>query len=87
MPSLLKELGRRGITSLLVEGGSEVNAALLREKLVNSVRLYLAPALLGGKNARGLIGGKSPRRLAQAVTLRQMKTRLVGPDLLIEGDL
>ena len=87
MPALLKELGRRGITSLLVEGGSEVNATLLRNKLIDHVRLYLAPALLGGDDAKGIVGGKSPLRLAQALTLRDVRTRQVGDDVVIEGDV
>ncbi|MDH5740179.1 MAG: bifunctional diaminohydroxyphosphoribosylaminopyrimidine deaminase/5-amino-6-(5-phosphoribosylamino)uracil reductase RibD, partial [Nitrospira sp.] len=55
--ALLTQLGRRGIMSLLVEGGGEINAALLKAKLVNHVRLYMAPLLLGGQNAKGVIGG------------------------------
>jgi len=87
LPDLLRELGRRGITSLLVEGGSEVNSAMLQAKLVDHVRLYIAPALLGGTNARGLIGGASPARLMHAVKLRHMHIRIVGGDLVVEGDL
>jgi len=85
--ALLTHLGRRGIMSLLVEGGGEVNAALLRAKLVNHVRLYMAPLLLGGQNAKGVIGGASPARLAGAIKLRHVVTRSVGYDVLVEGDL
>lgn len=87
LPALLKELGRRGIISLLVEGGSEMNAAMLKAKLVDHVRLYVAPTLLGGRDAKGLIGGKSPARLAQAVNLRNVRTRSVGGDVVVEGDV
>jgi diaminohydroxyphosphoribosylaminopyrimidine deaminase/5-amino-6-(5-phosphoribosylamino)uracil reductase len=87
LPALLKGLGRRGITSLLVEGGGEINAAMLKAKLVDHVRLYMAPALLGGGNAKGVIGGKSPVRLAQALKLRNIQTRSVGGDVVVEGDL
>jgi len=85
--ALLTHLARRGIMSLLVEGGGEVNAALLRAKLVNHVRLYMAPLLLGGQNAKGVIGGASPARLAGAIKLRHVVTRSVGYDVLVEGDL
>jgi diaminohydroxyphosphoribosylaminopyrimidine deaminase/5-amino-6-(5-phosphoribosylamino)uracil reductase len=84
---LLDELGSRGITSLLVEGGAEVNAAMLRRRLVQHVRLYIAPSLLGGKNAMGMIGGTSPRRLSAALKLRNVATRSVGGDIVVEGDL
>ena len=85
--ALLKELGRRGIISLLVEGGSEMNAAMLKAKLVHHVRLYMAPALLGGDDAKGFIGGKSPTRLVQAMKLRNIQTRSVGGDVVVEGDV
>jgi len=87
LPALLKQLGRRGITSLLVEGGSEVNAATLKAKLVDHIRLYMAPLLLGGQNAKGVIGGKSPARLAGAIELRHVVIRSVGNDVVVEGDL
>ncbi len=87
LPDLLDELGRRGVTTLLVEGGSEINAAMVRAKLVNHVRLYIAPLLLGGQNAIGVIGGISPSKLAGALKVRHVVTRLVGDDLLVEGDL
>jgi len=87
LPRLLDALGKRRITSLLVEGGSEINGGMLRAGVVQHVRLYLAPPLLGGSDAKGMIGGKSPRRLADALKLRNVRTRFAGPDLVVEGDL
>ena len=85
--TLLTMLGKRGIASVLIEGGSTVNASALREKLVNHVVLYLAPTLLGGQDAKGVIGDRSPKRLAQALTLRHVTVRRIGEDLVVEGDL
>jgi diaminohydroxyphosphoribosylaminopyrimidine deaminase/5-amino-6-(5-phosphoribosylamino)uracil reductase len=87
LPALLRALGHRGITSVLVEGGGEINASLLRSKLIDHVCLYVAPLLLGGADARGLIGGRGPARLASAAGLRDMKIKPVGDDFLVEGDL
>lgn len=87
LPALLKELGRRGITSLLLEGGGEVNASMLKAKLIDHVRLYMAPLLLGGQNAKGVIGGESPARLAGAIALQDVVTRFVGNDVIVEGEL
>jgi diaminohydroxyphosphoribosylaminopyrimidine deaminase/5-amino-6-(5-phosphoribosylamino)uracil reductase len=47
----------------------------------------VAPALLGGTDAKGVIGGKSPARLASALRLGNVKTRSIGEDLVLEGDL
>ncbi|MDH5640428.1 MAG: dihydrofolate reductase family protein, partial [Nitrospira sp.] len=87
LPALMRELGRRGMTSLLVEGGGELHAAMLKAKLVQHVRLYVAPLLLGGVDAISVIGGKSPSKLASALRLRHVKTRALGEDLVVEGDL
>jgi diaminohydroxyphosphoribosylaminopyrimidine deaminase/5-amino-6-(5-phosphoribosylamino)uracil reductase len=87
LPALMTMLGKRGITSVLIEGGSTVNAAALREKLVNHVVLYLAPILMGGQDAKAVIGDRSPKRLAQALTLRHVTVRRIGKDLVVEGDL
>jgi len=87
IPALMTMLGKRGITSVLIEGGSTVNAAALRAKLVNRVVLYLAPTLMGGQDAKAVIGGRSPERLAQALALRHMTVHRIGTDLVVEGDL
>ena len=87
LPAVMRALGRRGVTSLLVEGGGEINAAMLKSKLVQRVRLYVAPSLLGGRDAKGMIGGKSPGRLTSALKLKHVHTRSLGGDLVVEGDL
>lgn len=87
LQALMTMLGRRGVTSVLIEGGSTVNAAALREKLVNHVMLYLAPTLMGGQDAKAVIGDRSPKRLAQALPLRHLTVRRIGKDLVVEGDL
>jgi diaminohydroxyphosphoribosylaminopyrimidine deaminase / 5-amino-6-(5-phosphoribosylamino)uracil reductase len=87
LPALMTMLGKRGITSVLIEGGSTVNAAALREKLVNHVVLYLAPTLMGGQDAKAVIGDRSPKRLAQALPLRHVTVRRIGEDVVVEGDL
>jgi diaminohydroxyphosphoribosylaminopyrimidine deaminase/5-amino-6-(5-phosphoribosylamino)uracil reductase len=87
LPALMTMLGKRGVTSVLIEGGSTVNAAALREKLVNHVLLYLAPTLMGGQDAKAMIGDRSPKRLDQALPLRHVTVRRIGNDLVVEGDV
>lgn len=84
---LLTVLGQRGMTSVMVEGGGELNAAFFKAKLVNHVQLYVAPTLLGGSASKGVIGGAGPRRLADAWKLTQVRTRILGNDLVVEGDV
>ncbi len=82
---LLSRLGTRQITSLLIEGGSEVNASFLRASLVDHVMLYVSPRVLGGQDAKSLIGGRGPRHLAQATMLHDLRIQRINGDLLIEG--
>lgn len=85
LPACLRRLARMGVTSLLLEGGSEVNASALQAGLVNRVCLYVAPRLLGGRDAKGMIGGSSPRLVREALGLDGVRIRRVGRDFLIEG--
>src|SRR5947208_1464974 len=84
---LLKELGRRGIASLLIEGGAEVNASALREGVVDRVLFFLAPKILGGRATISAVGGESPKHLGEALPLNVTSVTRVGPDLLIDGRL
>ncbi|MDO9119032.1 MAG: bifunctional diaminohydroxyphosphoribosylaminopyrimidine deaminase/5-amino-6-(5-phosphoribosylamino)uracil reductase RibD [Nitrospira sp.] len=84
---LIAALGKRGMASVMVEGGGELNEAFFKAKLVHHVQLYVAPTLLGGAASKGVIGGAGPRRLADAWKLRQMRTRVLGTDVVVEGDV
>lgn len=86
-PVLLKELGRRGINSLLIEGGAEINASVLHDGSVDRVMFFLAPRLMGGHDAIGALGGQSPKRLAEMPALKDVTVRRIGPDILVEGRL
>jgi diaminohydroxyphosphoribosylaminopyrimidine deaminase/5-amino-6-(5-phosphoribosylamino)uracil reductase len=85
LSACLNHLGELGVSSVMIEGGSLLNASALRERLVNRIRLYVAPSLLGGQESKGVIGGHSPRRLAEAVPLTDMQTKRIGRDIVIEG--
>ena len=77
-------LGRREVTSLLVEGGAELGAGLLRAGLVDALALFIAPRLIGG-DGRPLLGPLGVGELAQAPALLETSMREVGGDVLVEG--
>ena len=87
LSALMRELGHREITSVLIEGGGEINAAALQSGIVDKLMFFIAPKLIGGKNAPGPIGGAGIARLAEVLELRNVKTTQIGVDLLIEGYL
>lgn len=82
---LLKRLGGEGVTSLLVEGGGEVNAAFLEAGLAQRVAFFYAPKILGGRDARRGVAGEGAKRLADLIELREVEWRLVGEDLMLSA--
>jgi len=84
---LLDELGRRGILSVLVEGGATVHASFFAEGVVDKVHAYVAPIVIGGGRAPSPVGGEGIRQLADAIRLREVDTTRIGDDLLITGYL
>ena len=85
---LLSELKEAGALTVLVEGGSQVNASFLIAGLVDRVRVVLAPLVIGGEDAIGWIGGRSPARLSEALRLPAFSSvRKLGQDLLVGADL
>ena len=84
---LFRLLVRRGIHSVLIEGGGEVLAGALSERLVDRIVFFVAPMLLGGRSAPGSVGGAGVSKLSQAVRLKNLRWTRVGPDLCVEADV
>ncbi len=85
--SLLKELHRREISRLLIEGGGEVVASALEAGVVDRVAWVIAPKILGGRRAPTAVGGAGVPLPGQAIQLRNFSVRRLGPDLLVTGDV
>jgi diaminohydroxyphosphoribosylaminopyrimidine deaminase/5-amino-6-(5-phosphoribosylamino)uracil reductase len=87
LEALLDALGRRRVTSLLVEGGAAVHGAFFDAGLPDEVRAFIAPLIVGGGGAPGPVGGRGPAALAGARRLQRVEVRRVGVDTLIAGVL
>lgn len=83
--ALLKEIGRQEITSLLIEGGSRVNASFLEAGLLDKVCWFIAPKFVGGHEAPGAIGGIGIQNMNQAPWLEEIEVSTLGEDIYIEG--
>jgi diaminohydroxyphosphoribosylaminopyrimidine deaminase/5-amino-6-(5-phosphoribosylamino)uracil reductase len=84
---LLKKLGAEHITSLLVEGGGEVNASFLLQGLAQRVTFFYAPKILGGRDSRRAVAGEGARTHAESLSLTDSEWRRLGPDWLLSARL
>ena len=85
LPELLRHLGNRSITSLLVEGGAEVHGGFFYENLVDKVYLFFAPKIIGGDRAVPMVGGIGAGNVAAALSLRDLRIRRFDEDIMVEG--
>lgn len=81
----MEKLGGLGIDGILLEGGGTLAASCFEANIIDKVRFYVAPMIIGGKDAPGLIGGRGAAHLSEAVHLSDLSVRQVGPDAAIEG--
>ncbi len=82
---LLKILGERGITSVLVEGGGILIGSLFDWGLVDKVIAVIAPVIIGGEKAKIAVSGKGVDRMADALKLERVSVGKFGQDLMISG--
>lgn len=83
---LMRELAAREITSVLLEGGGTLNFAMLEAGLVDKVYAFIAPKILGGKNAPTSVGGEGFKSLDDAINFKNVSVEKIGTDILIVAD-
>ena len=83
---LLRKLAGLGVVTLLIEGGAEVAASALKNKVVDKLELFYAPKLVGG-DGRAMLGPLGIGKMAQAMALRRFDMRRSGEDLWLSGNL
>ncbi len=82
---LMAQLGKDGVTRLLVEGGGEVNGSFLDQRLAHRVAFFFAPKILGGANSRQGVAGEGARSLAEITRLDEVRWKRLGDDLMLTG--
>lgn len=83
--AVLRELAKRGITSVLIEGGMRVLGQAFDYQLVDAVSFYVAPSILGGPTVA--VGGLGVSKVASAAHIAQPTYTKIGDDLLLEGEI
>ena len=82
---LMIALGKFEVTSLLIEGGTEITTSALKDGIVDKILFFYAPKILGGRTARGITAGEGVEYVRQALNVHDLKVRKKGEDILIEG--
>jgi len=85
LKGLLKALGEREITSVLVEGGGILLGSLFDYRLVDKVVAFIAPIIIGGEEAKTAVGGKGVSKVADSLKLERIKVEKYGEDLMVSG--
>jgi diaminohydroxyphosphoribosylaminopyrimidine deaminase / 5-amino-6-(5-phosphoribosylamino)uracil reductase len=85
LPSLLDELGRRGVQQVLVEGGPKTLASFLQQGLADEIRVYVAPKILGAEGAVDI--AEPMASLGSAIGLERVEIKAFGEDVRIAGRL
>ncbi len=85
LQALLEELGRRGVVSLLVEGGGQLLGSLFDQALVDKVFAFIASVIIGGETAVSPVEGRGADSMAKAWNIQRAELTHVGPDWLISG--
>ena len=82
---MLDELGRRGLTNLLVEGGGSVLGSFFDASEVDEVDVFIAPKLVGGTGSLSPLLGRGVEKMDQALNLMGRKVTDLDPDLRLQG--
>jgi diaminohydroxyphosphoribosylaminopyrimidine deaminase/5-amino-6-(5-phosphoribosylamino)uracil reductase len=84
---LVEHLGKRDVQTLLIEGGPTLAWNAVREGVVDRLVVFLAPKLLGGRDAPGIVGGEGFAPVDAAIGLEIRRIERVGEDLMVEADV
>jgi 2,5-diamino-6-(ribosylamino)-4(3H)-pyrimidinone 5'-phosphate reductase len=81
---LMEKLAKRGVKTLMLEGGATLNFSMFKEGLVDEIRVCIAPMIVGGYQAKTLVDGSGIDDMGNAVPLKLIKHYLLGKDLIVE---
>lgn len=87
LDQLMEQLGKEKIDSILLEGGGTLNWAALNAGIVQKIQAYIAPKIFGGTTAKTPVEGIGVEVPDQAFLIKNRTIRLLGEDLLVEGDV
>ncbi|MCX5653488.1 MAG: bifunctional diaminohydroxyphosphoribosylaminopyrimidine deaminase/5-amino-6-(5-phosphoribosylamino)uracil reductase RibD [Planctomycetota bacterium] len=85
LEAVLADMGHRGWSRVLVEGGARLFGSLFAAHMADRVMIFIAPRILAASPAPGPASGPDGRTLADSLAISDMTVEQVGPDLLVQG--
>lgn len=82
---LLRELANRDMNSILIEGGAELNASVVKAGMVDRIVAFISPKLIGGTQAPGFLGGQGVMKMDSAIKLKDVEVTKIGEDFMVEA--
>ncbi|MDC0035132.1 bifunctional diaminohydroxyphosphoribosylaminopyrimidine deaminase/5-amino-6-(5-phosphoribosylamino)uracil reductase RibD [Chloroflexi bacterium] len=83
--SVLEYLGKMPVSSVFVEGGSELLGSLFDQGLVDKVAAFISPSIIGGRASLGAVGGIGAEFMSDKYLLTRVKKEFIGSDILVTG--
>ena len=83
LAAVLADLGKKDVTSIMIEGGGDTLGDVLEQRLIDKVQIYVAPVIVGGGVTA--FSGRGVEVTAEAAHLRRVKFEKIGPDVCVTG--
>jgi diaminohydroxyphosphoribosylaminopyrimidine deaminase/5-amino-6-(5-phosphoribosylamino)uracil reductase len=87
LPHLIELLGKRDVQNVLIEGGPTLAWSAVEAGVVDRLVLYLAPKVVGGSDAPGILGGRGVETMGDALPLEIVEVGTLGNDLKVVADV
>ncbi len=85
LPKLMHLLGKRGISTLLIEGGTGISTSALASGIVDKIIFFYAPKIIGGRYSYGITAGEGAVSVGKALAVHGLAVKRYGEDILVEG--
>ncbi|MDI6605109.1 MAG: bifunctional diaminohydroxyphosphoribosylaminopyrimidine deaminase/5-amino-6-(5-phosphoribosylamino)uracil reductase RibD [Thermoanaerobacteraceae bacterium] len=87
LKELMVKLGELSIDSVLIEGGGTLNWSVLEEAVADKIMFFIAPKIIGGKDAITSVEGKGFSKVMDSINLRDIEIEKIEDDILISGHI
>ena len=87
LKDVIEDLGKRNISSVILEGGGTLNFSMLKENLVQKALFIISPKIIGGSDAITSVEGKGFCSMQEVINLKNTSYKLIENDVVIEGYL